>query len=164
MVGDATMKVVEITGDQIILDDTPWFFSLIFAGFCLVLLGVGMSMIFGGQAIKGIFVFGLGLLVGAALTLIARRARIYLNRPLDLLEIRTRTFRGNTIDRHRLSDLRTAIVQSMGGDKQTHRLAFMLDTTTVPATGAYTSGNKAHLARDAVNAWLASVDSTAPRE
>ncbi len=121
------MKTILTSPDQMVLDETPWDFALLFSAFGLVLPGVGMDLLLAGQFGLGLATIAFSLVVGAIHALVVRRTRVYLNRPLDLLEIRWRTTRGDGSQRYPLSNLRNATLQTMGGETWTRRLAFALD-------------------------------------
>jgi len=102
------------------------------------------------------------LFFGVFVALFVRRNQLVLNRQTGELLHRRRTIFGHTERRFELAALAMAEVEHSRSDgKQTRRMVYVVtegpDAGTHPFTMAYSSGDNARRAADAVNSWLAEV-------
>ena len=153
------MKVLRNTPQQLIVEDRPWFFSLLLAAMFLgMLVAVGSTM-GEGRYFLAAFVFLVSLAVFAPLAyFLVQRVQIVFDAPRNLLEIRRRTLRGYRVICHELSDFERAITETSRGDgSETHRTTLILargmSAGKHPMTPAYSSGNGAHRITAAINDW-----------
>ena len=121
----------------------------------LVLCFLTMNRFLDGDIKLGLIFAASTAFVGLFFALVLVRTKIWFNRESDHIAIRKRTVRGTTTAFYKVSDLRSAVVQTTNsGDTSTHRCALMFSDETVPLTRAYTSGKAADHAADAINGWL----------
>lgn len=154
------MKIVRDIPQQLIIEDVPWFWSVVLGGMLLILAFAGIGTLMSGEwgdaAIIGLFfVFVLGFLA-----MVAVRTMMIFDAIAGTVEIRTRTLRGYSRRHFELRYLDSAKIQtSQSDDTTTHRVALVLadgmDAGTHPVTEVYTSGKGAERAANAINTWLA---------
>ncbi|ROT99383.1 hypothetical protein [Histidinibacterium lentulum] len=152
---------IERTPDLLVIDNRPIFIAALLSIMLLAFMAGGIRMLMEGLWGQGLlFVLGMPLFFGVFFALFVRRNQLVLNRQTGELLHRRRTIFGHTETRFELAALAGAEVQYSRSDgKQTRRMAYVLsegpDAGTHPFTTAYSSGNNAQRAADAVNAWLA---------
>jgi hypothetical protein len=160
------MVIREETPDRLVIDDRPVLIAVLLGLGLLVVAGVTMALMSAGQW-GGAAMLGLGtVLVGAAIALFVRRTMLFLDRPSGTVLIRSTTVFGTNEQRHALSALRGAQVQTSRSGKggPAHRPALLLSGgQAVPITPIYTSGRGAGRAVEAIERWLAT-GGAAPRE
>lgn len=154
------MKVLRDTPDQLILDETPWFWGIMLTLFTLVFVGVGMLVLprtlAGGLAFI-IFGGGLGLV---AMVVFVHRVQVILDRVAGTLTLRRKSLLRQSEVVHALDHLHGAEIEETRSDNnQTlSRPVLILDggmsAGRHPVVSAYSSGTMAQRMADSINTWL----------
>ena len=156
------MKITSNTASQLVINHSPWMWGILITIVVLILVCAGMITVSNGSELIGLVLLGFAAALGVVFRLVVVRTQLFFHAPFGILEIRQRKVRGGTKEQILLRNLSKAIVQTMNGDQPTHRLALVLkDGTKRAVTEVYSSGSSAHKAAEAINAWLARVDSVA---
>lgn len=153
------MKVHRNTPDLLIVEDRPWLFGLMLAGFILVFCGIGLSLLFSGDWMGLIFFFAGGGLGLAAFWAFVRRVQVVFHRPGGWIEIRRANMFRRMTTRYDLAGVHRALVESTRSDGGTlYRVALVIKTGgisgTKPLTLAYSNTGDPQGVAGAINAWL----------
>lgn len=160
------MKVTRDTPEQLIVENNPIWLAIFVSLFGLLFVGIGIANLGNDPAMALPFILGgLGIAIGFNMIFI-RRTQVILDAPRDLVELRRKSWLGYTRMTWQLRYLDRAVVQtSRSGDSKTYRAALIIDggmdAGTHPITLVYASGRGARRGADAINGWLAALDSRA---
>lgn len=161
------MKIITNTPDQLILENRPLWLAIFVTGFALLFVAIGLAIL-GPEPATGVaFVLG-GLFFGVVFNMaFIRRTQLILDAPRTRVELRRRSWFGYKRWTWDLKYLERAVLEtSRSGDTDTHRAALIInggmDEGVHPITLVYSSGRGAQRAKDAINNWLAALDSGHP--
>lgn len=152
---------VEHSPELLVIDNRPVLVAVMLSFMLLAFVAAAIGMLSDGMIGQGLlFLFGAPLFIGVFFALFVRRNQLVLNRQTGELLHRRRTIYSHTEKRFDLSALEGAEVEHGRSDgKTTYRMVYILsdgpDTGRHPFTMAYSSGNGAQRAAEAVNGWLA---------
>ncbi|MEX0282671.1 MAG: hypothetical protein AB3N13_15925 [Arenibacterium sp.] len=153
------MKITRNLPEQLILDHTPWVFSLLFGGMALVFLSIGVTLVMNGELFGLIFTLVGGGVGGLVFFMIARRVQLILDAEAGTITLRRRTLLGYSEEVHALADLREAILEETTSSKggRTYRPSLYLSGMSEgihPILKVYTNTGGPRTAVNAINTWL----------
>lgn len=156
---NSAMKVTRDLPDQLILDHTPWLFSVLFGGMTLIFVGIGAAVTLSGELFGLMFLIIGGGVGSVVFFMIARRVQLVLDRPGNTATLRKRTLIGYSETVHALSDLQKAILEEQRSSKggATFRPSLVLSGMSAgihPIIKIYSNASGSHLAVDTINRWL----------
>lgn len=162
------MKVTRNTPDQLIISDQPWMMGLSMTATTLLFVGAGLFMLFDGDASGWLFALGGGAMGALGFALLVRRTQVIFDRPGDLVTLRQRSVFGYSERTRPLSSVERAVVEnSQASDSNNHRPALVMkpgsEERRLPLVTVYTNASGPKLMVDAINGWLASLDSSTSR-
>ena len=153
------MKITRNLPEQLILDHTPWLFSLLFGGMAFLFFGIGLALMMSGEFFGLIFALAGGGIGGLVFFMIARRVQLILDAQSGQITLRRRTLLGYSEETHALADLREALLEetttSKGG--RTYRPSLYLTGMSEgihPVLKVYTNTGGPRQAVNAINTWL----------
>ena len=157
------MQIVEETDTVLRLESRPWLTGLAIVAVIVLALGIGLSALASGAVAGGVGVMALAAgLGGLALHLFARLEEVRLSRPDNIVQMRTVTLAGRTLQQWPLDAVAGAGVETIrhrsspgSPDTPTHRVVLRLrDGTSAPLTASHVSGPAPRAAAAAINRWL----------
>ncbi len=155
------MKIVRNQPDILILQSAPWVLGGVLVAVIILLTGLGLHLMAGGNTGAAIlcFAFGPGF-TGLFFIMFVRRDDLVLDRQRNLVELYHANVLGHQTTQHSLHHLRRAIVQSRRtrhGDPA-YRAVLELDNgvhrDTAPVTEIFVDGPDAERDVAAINRWL----------
>lgn len=156
------MKITTQTPDLLIVEDRPVVLALLLSGFTLVFVGIGLSILSGGDWPGALLALSGGGMGTGAFALFVRRAQLVLNRPEGYVEFRRKSVRGLARTRYPLDAVTHAELETSSGgtSSPTYRIAIVIPEGEYagahPVTMVYSSSPGHRRAMEAINDWLGS--------
>lgn len=154
------MKITRSTADQLILDQTPWMFGMLFGGLILVSIACLTILPIYGHP-EGFFALPflvVGILVFAGFV---RRDQAIFDRTAGMVILHHRNLAGYKSRSFALADVDCAEVdiseqtRSSGGARtKVFRPAIRVNGTLLPLTNLSTNSQRHHAVVDTINTWL----------
>ena len=152
------MKVVSQTPDELILESRPWITSLLIVAFIVLFFGIGLSTLLSGDIGGLLFLLGAIVVGGGAFWAFVRFETVRLSRPLDRVDLVSRSILGVTRKDWALSDVARAATErqrSARGTGSTRRPVLIFrGGGSAPIGIVYTNGRGPGRAAKAINDWL----------